>query len=629
MNQNKRGLSAGINQVTLMPKDVTDQICAFDSQNYWESQKDYVKDNAFSYYVVCNSWLLVAKEIVGDRWTMLFDVISHHGLLEAIGWADGASKSIIRNEEIPLGIPVFARMVSTIKSKRERLQLLRFPKRFSLQCQQLEDLSLDDFFISNRMCKNFFVNDDLTYKGKAQHDVRAVLERILAGYNGDDIGFNGAFSGGACSDAKTYVEKMSVYCGCHNSYMSTLYPLVCGKRDFVTYDARFGQRTIHPIGVPKSFNKARIIAPEECSRQWYMQDMRQRLENCISENGFLDYLDIHDQSKSRDLCDIGSRTGNLATVDLHAASDRLSRNVCCKLLPSSVYEDLITWLPRYFTRDGKSKIRVHMLASAGSAVTFVIESCIFLAIAIVATEYTQAYYTVKLHQPRTYGDDFIVDSRVYGYLIWLLELLGLEVNEGKSYAGYDLLYREACGAEFEEGIDLTSVYFPRKVLSITTQSNKATTISSLIDLQHRVYDRFPQLARYLGYLVRSYIPEMTSHYPGTMCDDLWEEVPIIQPYQISLESKGPRYVRLDLFKDPKAVSLPTYREKHFKLTVVYQHVDLTPKQRDDFHMQMYVDFLRHGPRYLSLLDELLGVSESRLANPKLGEASSQYRLSID
>jgi len=57
-----------------------------------------------------------------------------------------------------------------------------------------------------------------------------------------------------------------------------------------------------------------------------------------------------------------------------------------------------------------------------------------------------------------YGDDIIVPTSVVDELVKLLGFLGFEVNTEKSFSDPDLRFRESCGLDAYNGVDVTPVY---------------------------------------------------------------------------------------------------------------------------------------------------------------------------
>jgi hypothetical protein len=165
--------------------------------------------------------------------------------------------------------------------------------------------------------------------------------------------------------------------------------------------------------------------------------------------------------RNQRLAQIGSVTGKFGTIDLSSASDSISLNLLKDLLPRQA----LNWLtlvrsPRTILPNGES-IELHMISSMGNGYTFPLQSIIFYA--LVASVYK--VYGVKLHKPNgkrtdgnfaVFGDDIIVDTRVYDIVCRMLDLLGFQVNLQKSFnTGH---FRESCGSDFWLGRNVRGVY---------------------------------------------------------------------------------------------------------------------------------------------------------------------------
>lgn len=258
-----------------------------------------------------------------------------------------------------------------------------------------------------------------------------------------------------------------------------------------------------------------------------------------------------------------------------------------------------------------------MLASAGSAITFFLEGSIFLAMALVATDMTQVFYEDILASPVVYGDDCIIDVRCYDTFLWVSQTLGFTISEPKSYASLDLLYREACGAEYEKGVDMSSIYFPRHHLALK-RGSRDEVLNILVQHQHKICE-FTETDMFIKSIVRRYIPDFTSHVKGTLCDDIWEDIPVF----------GRCYAPGSRRDAVGPVADAMVREKHYQLRMV---ADIPDKVKDKdilspvTELVRYVDFLEHGRKYEDSFLELLGVSSSYKDARDVYPGSPRYKL---
>jgi len=81
------------------------------------------------------------------------------------------------------------------------------------------------------------------------------------------------------------------------------------------------------IAVPKTFTGPRLIAAEPSEHQWCQQNSWDYFSSRTRRSWLSRFVAFRDQSLNQSLCTEGSETGSLATVDLSAASDRVTCHV--------------------------------------------------------------------------------------------------------------------------------------------------------------------------------------------------------------------------------------------------------------------------------------------------------------
>jgi hypothetical protein len=226
-----------------------------------------------------------------------------------------------------------------------------------------------------------------------------------------------------------------------------------------------------------------------------------------------------------------------------------------------------------------------------------------------------------LPHPSVYGDDCIVPYAAFDTACELLAVLGFRVNEEKSFSGP---YLEACGAEYYCGVDLSTRYWPRKTLLGTSSNLPASSLLAIIDLQHRLYE-FQNCRIYLSWLVKDFMPWMTSSLPYTECVDLWEENPSVIHFTASFEYVDGKWVKRTVDKSYEGHYIATTDGRKERpaayplrrLILHRPHVDVSRECIDESVMyalleeKAYIDFLIDGPVYDTALDRLLKVSTRR------------------
>jgi len=217
------------------------------------------------------------------------------------------------------------------------------------------------------------------------------------------------------------------------------------------------------MAVPKTAKGPRLIASEPTSHMWCQQGLLSFFEDRIKTVIGRDFIDLKDQSKSGDLVLRASLDRSLATVDLSDASDRLTCWTVERIFRgnSSLLNALHAARTRY-VRDDISNVpsflKPKKFASQGTAVTFPVQSIVFLCIALGASlDGEVSWRTIKQlrGKVRVYGDDIIIPVHGYERLLRIMDALQLKVNKAKSFVrGH---FRESCGVDGYKGYDVTPV----------------------------------------------------------------------------------------------------------------------------------------------------------------------------
>lgn len=209
------------------------------------------------------------------------------------------------------------------------------------------------------------------------------------------------------------------------------------------------------IAVPKTIDKPRLVASEPIANMWCQQaisDFLNRPDTILRR-----FFDSTRQDRSRAMVRRGSRDGSLATIDLSSASDRVTCAHIERLFRSnaSILSALMAVrTPVVFDRRTNCSTRILKFAAQGSAVTFPVQSIFFLAVALAALgAYDRTSIEKFIGEVRTFGDDIIVPNDGYEKVAYALTILGLKVNEKKSF--HRGRFRESCGMDAFEGYDVT------------------------------------------------------------------------------------------------------------------------------------------------------------------------------
>lgn len=195
--------------------------------------------------------------------------------------------------------------------------------------------------------------------------------------------------------------------------------------------------------VPKSAKTERIICYEPHLNIRCQLAVGSSIREGLRRHG----VNLNDQSVNQRRAKLGSKTGHLATLDLSAASDTISKELVWLLLPydwASMLDDLRSkttlWLDTNRIETNEK------FASMGCGFTFELESLIFYA----------ASMAVCGSNVSVYGDDIIIPSEHYREVVLVLQALGFSVNTAKSYSEGN--FRESCGFDAFGGHNVTPVY---------------------------------------------------------------------------------------------------------------------------------------------------------------------------
>jgi len=265
--------------------------------------------------------------------------------------------------------------------------------------------------------------------------------------------------------------------------------------------------------VPKNLKVARSICMEPTTRMYFQQAVSDMMRMAISDCQLGKYIHLTDQTENQRLCEVGSYTGSIDTLDLSAASDSLSLDLVRRVFPPSwkIFM-LATRSKDVNTPDGVKTVK--KFAPMGSAVCFPTQCIIFALIGIYATclhdtntpvtddtfvlsksklrdvlwrisRYPRGYSKSRgMYQPLgIYGDDICCDSRVTDTVTALLSLLGFEVNRMKSFTGSQS-FRESCGSFYLCGYDVTPLYYRVKGV------RSALTVEHIYSQVHIINDSY-------------------------------------------------------------------------------------------------------------------------------------------
>jgi len=221
------------------------------------------------------------------------------------------------------------------------------------------------------------------------------------------------------------------------------------------------------ICVPKTHKGPRLIASEPIANQWIQQGIKDFLVEGFERSYIGTSIAISDQTQNQQMARIAS-FGGLATIDLSAASDRLTCYVverCFRKRPDILSAMMACRTPTLFNcldKKQPERLQLKKFAMMGSALTFPVQSFVFFGIAVASVLWVRglrvSIENIKSVQSEVtvYGDDIIVPVDSCQVLVQSLTALALKVNSGKSF--WTGKFRESCGTDWYNGECVTPCY---------------------------------------------------------------------------------------------------------------------------------------------------------------------------
>jgi len=193
--------------------------------------------------------------------------------------------------------------------------------------------------------------------------------------------------------------------------------------------------------VPKNWKTHRLIA---CEPELNVP-LQLAFDSWVKDKLRSFKIDLSDQSSNQEYARLGSINGAYCTIDLKAASDSLSLNVVHLLFPEKWTKFLMAVrTPRYHFGDERGKYE--KFSSMGNGTTFCLETLVFAA----------ACFACDTPEFNVYGDDIVATNEKFDEIVALLNFLGFETNDQKSFHAGP--FRESCGTDWFDGSNVTPFY---------------------------------------------------------------------------------------------------------------------------------------------------------------------------
>jgi len=234
----------------------------------------------------------------------------------------------------------------------------------------------------------------------------------------------------------------------------------------VTFIPEADEQPVRVVTVPKTLRGPRIIAIEPCCMQFAQQGIRdvlyKRLESYWLTQGHVNFTD---QTINQQLAMDSSISGQLATIDLSDASDRVPLSLAMEMFRSNPdLRDAIVACrsTRAELPDGTLVSPLKKFASMGSALCFPIEAMYFYTICVIAllkegnlpVTQSNIYYVTR--NVYVYGDDIVVPTTQAMTVLDYLRKYNCKVNVNKTFVSGS--FRESCGVDAYRGYEVTPTY---------------------------------------------------------------------------------------------------------------------------------------------------------------------------
>jgi len=642
------------------------------------TSKTYAESNAFAYYVLINTWLMLTRDFTGYAHVYLGQAILKRGLLPVIAACQDDADEVVHGTMrlSPLAVNLYSDVQSFAHVNRltpaynigkdtmaTLLTLLRYPKRFSPSENDLiQKKSIKDFQDTENRSKvlqrheySRFVIDLVRDEVHNLYPWDEICDAIES-RGPEDL----RFSSGAGFDTSAKLGDKLIAISKHPS--GCLYfPQPFGARQIALPPEKrvSDYRPVRVQAVPKSYKAARIIAMEDTYRLAVAKDIEyifRRFDRSLRG------INLEDQSINQKLAAEGSESGYYATLDASHASDTITKTLFRELFPQRYVELVTPLIGTHCIVDGQVR-PMQMLSTSGHALTFRHETIVYKCVPLAADRLYCRLTGEENPFAWAYGDDALMPSRSVALAIEFYSRLGMQINESKSFFSSENLYRESCGEEYFHGTQVTSLYFPRfpivgrvgnNGLSLDSQTyhdeyrgKLDNSLTMLIDLQKKLFPVSRSCGAFLAEVVLAAYPTMTMSVEGTVCSDLWGyqdtgKIRSLRAYSVEMDRSLPyasqrrasrHFERLENLPLSSAardvidrcVKLDTL---HCVPTVTYSSAQKADNSinRTLYDLYCYQDFLKHGPRYADPLMELLGISEPR---PTFASVFGRKQLAIN
>lgn len=423
------------------------------------------------------------------------------------------SKSAGGSKAFYLPTGIVERMFLSIKDHdaqgfKDAHQFLVFPTRPDVLLKEARSVLVDDLVTRFEQCESRIASLPI------EPDVYDFFPRYLSGWD-PYADFIPRISDGSaqCDEANSnfwYDKWVSLKADRDIQYLEYQVGYDFTRSSTDTLNANISQF----FAVPKDSTKLRGITIEPAVKAYVQQGFMLSLRRYIRSHPYLSRrIDFERPDLSARMAQIGSKSGLFSTIDLSDASDSIRWETVKAFVdngsnePSNGLLEALTIARTENVRlpDG-SVLWLEKFGGMGNALTFTIECLVFCC--IVEQGIRDVGGSVSKSRYRVYGDDIVVESRYYTAVCNALDRHGFRVNSLKSFDTTRTSFKEACGGEYFNGVDVKPIRLPRtsggfptfegiRVKSGNNITYRADWVTCYIDIANACYKRLPSVRLYI------------------------------------------------------------------------------------------------------------------------------------
>lgn len=224
------------------------------------------------------------------------------------------------------------------------------------------------------------------------------------------------------------------------------------------YHLPYSKRTCRVCFVPKDSRGPRVISMEQLGLLKGQMAFNDFMSNFFEKRS-KGHILFSTQQVHRDLARQSSINRSFATLDLKEASDRVSLSLVRKITRNfPVFRLATEHLRATHAILGEDRtrrtVKLSKYANMGSGLCFPTLGFIVYIVAVTSMSKLVGYEKAR-ELAYVFGDDLIVPTAFYDYVVSGLRSCGLMVNLNKSF--YKGFFRESCGGDYYHGIQVSPV----------------------------------------------------------------------------------------------------------------------------------------------------------------------------